>query len=79
MTKHTLDARHVLCPLPVIRCQDKVAKLEKGDLLEVTCTDPGALSDIPMWSRINGHLVLETKEEGNDVIVLLEVEGLNKA
>lgn len=56
---HQLDARRLLCPLPVIRTQNRVRELDDGDLLEVLATDPGVLNDVPAWCRINGHTVLE--------------------
>jgi tRNA 2-thiouridine synthesizing protein A len=71
--KYELDARRMFCPMPVIRTQDRVAELQPGDTLEVVSTDPGALNDIPAWCRINGHKVLETREENGDIIILLEV------
>ncbi len=71
--RHTLDCRRLLCPLPVIRVQDRVAQLAAGDELEAVCTDPGALNDIPAWCRLNGHAVLETREDDGDYIVLLRV------
>ncbi|MGE0080329.1 MAG: sulfurtransferase TusA family protein [Thiohalomonadaceae bacterium] len=71
--KHQLDARRLLCPLPVIRTQDKVATLAPGDILEVKATDRGALNDIPAWCRINGHTVLETRVEGGEVTLVLQV------
>ena len=76
MSEHQLDARNILCPLPVIRTQNAVQDLNKGDILTVTCTDPGAMNDIPTWSRINGHKVLEMKNNDNEIIISIEVEGL---
>ena len=73
MTHHQLDARRLLCPMPVIRTQNKVNELQAGDTLEVTCTDPGALYDIPAWCRINGHKILETKKQDHEVVVIVEV------
>jgi len=73
VSRHQLDARNLLCPLPVIRTQDRVATLASGDVLEVFCTDPGALNDIPAWCRLNGHRVLETRREGRDIVLLVEV------
>lgn len=73
MSDYKLDARNSLCPLPVIKAQDRVNQLEPGDTLEVTCTDPGALNDIPAWCRINGHTVLDTYEQDNEVVVHLLV------
>lgn len=73
MSQFDLDARRLLCPLPVIRTQDKVKQLQQGDVLRVVCTDPGVLQDIPAWCRINGHKVLETKSDEYEYIIVLEV------
>jgi len=73
MTIETLNARRLLCPLPVIRTQDKVKQLKTGDRLEVICTDPGVMQDIPAWCRINGHKVIEAKTGNHEYTILLEV------
>lgn len=73
MGKFSLDAKRMLCPMPVIRTQDKIKTLNVGDVLEVVCTDPGALQDVPAWCRINGHKVLETKETEDEVFIIIEV------
>jgi len=70
---YTLDASNLLCPMPVIRVQDRVAELHSGDRLEAIATDPGALLDIPAWCRINGHKILETRQDGSRVVIILEV------
>jgi tRNA 2-thiouridine synthesizing protein A len=74
VTRIVLDCRRLLCPLPVIRVQDRVATLAGGDELEAVCTDPGALNDIPAWCRINGHAVLETRTAGGEHVVVLRVQ-----
>lgn len=73
MSEHTLDVRRLLCPMPVIRTQDKVNTLQTGDTLIVTCTDPGVLNDIPAWCRINGHEILSTKEQDDEIIIEVQV------
>lgn len=73
MSTHQLDARRLLCPMPVIRVQDAIAELAPGEILEVVCTDPGALNDVPAWCRINGHTVLETDQRDEDIIIHIEV------
>ncbi len=73
MARETLDCRRLLCPMPVIRVQDRVAELQPGDELEAVCTDPGVLNDIPAWCRINGHQVLETRVENDEYILLIRV------
>jgi tRNA 2-thiouridine synthesizing protein A len=64
-----VDARNLLCPLPVIRTQDAIAGLQPGDLLRVLCTDPGAIHDIPAWCRIHGHEVC-TIDAQDDLITI---------
>lgn len=71
--QYQLDARRLLCPMPVIRTQDKVNTLQPGDTLKVVCTDPGALNDIPAWCRINGHRIVSTGREDDEVIIVIEV------
>jgi tRNA 2-thiouridine synthesizing protein A len=73
MSEEILDARRLLCPLPVIRTQDRVKTLKSGDRLTVFCTDPGVMQDIPAWCRINGHQVLDSRHENDDYIIVLEV------
>ncbi len=68
-----LDCRRLLCPLPVIRVQDRVSALAGGDTLTAVCTDPGALQDIPAWCRINGHQVLSTETVDGEFRVRLRV------
>ena len=70
---HVLNARQLLCPMPVIRTQERVSKLSDGDVLEVICSDPGALVDIPAWCRVHGHEVLDTQSTQDEIIVRLKV------
>jgi len=74
MDRYTLDLRRLLCPLPVIRTQDRIKTLSSGDVLEVTCTDPGVLSDIPAWCRINGHQIIDTTTQNNEITITIEVK-----
>lgn len=73
MSKHHLDARNLLCPMPVIRTQDTIRQLKEGDILEVTSTDPGALNDIPVWCRIHGHRVIESQQQDREIIIRIQV------
>jgi len=75
MNKQTLNTRRLLCPLPVIRTQDKVKQMQPGDILEVVGTDPGIMQDIPAWCRINGHKVLDSAAANHEYTIVLEVGG----
>lgn len=73
MSRHELDVRGLLCPLPVIRAQNKVETLTAGDILEVHATDPGVLQDIPAWCRVHGHEVVSSTREKNEICVVVRV------
>lgn len=68
MSTPTLDCSNLLCPMPVIRTQNALKEMAEGDVLEVICTDPGTLSDIPTWCRINQHEVINTEERGHIIV-----------
>ena len=67
-----VDARRLLCPMPVIRLQDSFNKLPAGARIRITCTDPGTMADIPTWSRINGHIVISSDESDYEYIFVVE-------
>ena len=61
--------------MPVIKVQKAVESLPAGSLVEAVCTDPGVMNDIPAWSRINGHRVVETRTDDGEYIVVIEVSA----
>ena len=62
-----LDARLLLCPLPVIRTQARLQTLASGSVLEVLATDPGVLQDIPAWCRVHGHEFIGAERTGREI------------
>jgi len=68
-----VDARNLLCPLPVIRTQDSIEKLQPGDAVQVLCTDPGVVHDIPAWCRVHGHEVCAIEERDYEIIIDIRV------
>ena len=68
---YDLDAKNLLCPMPVIRVQEKIKALARGDVLTVFCTDPGVQYDIPAWCRVHGHAIKRIEQDGR--IILVEI------
>ena len=73
MSESSLDARNLLCPLPVIRTQNAVQDLQPGDSLRVQCTDPGVLHDIPAWCRVHGHEVCRIEQGEAEITITIRV------
>ncbi|MBI2126535.1 MAG: sulfurtransferase TusA family protein [Thaumarchaeota archaeon] len=59
----TLDARGVLCPIPVLKAKQTISQVGVGSVLEILATDPAAKEDISAWARRAGHQLLSMQEE----------------
>ena len=63
-----LDARRLLCPLPILRAEAAIAEMASGAILAVQATDPGLAQDLPAWCRVNGHQFLGIKSQGRELL-----------
>ncbi len=61
---HTVDARGLSCPMPIVKTAQAIRPLTSGDLLEVLATDPGSVKDFAAWSRTTGHELVEQTMDG---------------
>ena len=68
MTTTTLDLTGLKCPLPALKTRKALKSLKSGDVLEVVCTDPLSVIDIPNLIRETGDSV-EITERGAQRIV----------
>ncbi len=61
----TLDASGLTCPLPLLKAKQALNKLNVGEVLSVTCTDPGSVRDFKVFCDQCGHelLVSETIDD----------------
>ncbi|HEY0118192.1 MAG TPA: sulfurtransferase TusA family protein [Cellulomonas sp.] len=64
-----VDARGLICPAPVIALAKAARSLPEGSRVTVLATDPAAAVDVPAWARMRGHQVLETKEDGEQLVL----------
>ncbi|WGF88194.1 sulfurtransferase TusA family protein [Marinivivus vitaminiproducens] len=75
MTAHTLDARGLSCPLPVLRAQRALRALPAGATLTVLATDPASARDMPAYCEAAGHALLASEEEGGDFRFVIRCGG----
>lgn len=60
-----LDARGLLCPLPVLKARKRLMALAPGQVLRMLATDPAAVVDVPHFCAESGHeLVAAVEAEG---------------
>ncbi len=60
----TLDTSGLLCPLPVYKAALALKAIETGQVLELICTDPGSLADIPAMARQRGDRLIDIDDQG---------------
>jgi tRNA 2-thiouridine synthesizing protein A len=60
-----LDARGLLCPLPVLKARKRLAALAPGQILRVVADDPAALVDIPHFCTEQGHVLVDQRDLGH--------------
>lgn len=60
----TLDTTGMLCPMPIVKTNQKIISLKPGQVLEVLSTDMGIKEDMPRWCEATGNEFLGIEEEG---------------
>ena len=74
MTEVTVDARGMLCPLPIVELARAAKAAAAGDLITVECTDVAARVDVPAWARMTGNeFVGETETDGEAIALTVRL------
>ncbi|MFZ5823718.1 MAG: sulfurtransferase TusA family protein [Bacillota bacterium] len=61
----TLDARGLLCPMPIVRSTKAMAEVPEGEVLEILATDKGACVDVPAWCNARKYTLLHQDQQEN--------------
>ena len=72
MTTTKLDLTGLKCPLPALKTRKALKALQPGDMLEVHCTDPLSVIDIPNLIRETGDRVEITERAERRIVFLIE-------
>lgn len=72
MTTITLDLTGLKCPLPALRTRKALGRVKPGDRLEVHCTDPLAVIDIPNLISETGDRIENIARDGLQITFLIE-------
>lgn len=72
MTQHHLDARGLICPLPVLKARKVLLTLAPGDTLAVRVTDSYAPKDFALFCAESGHILKSVESTGESTEVVVE-------
>jgi len=67
----SVDARHLACPMPLLKAKQALQRLQAGQHLRVLATDPGSLRDFRAWAAQSGHRLLCAVEADQTFIYIL--------
>lgn len=71
--KHVVDARGLACPLPVVNTKNEIAKMKKGETVEVLVDNEIAVQNLKKFAKVRNHEVQDEKIADNDYKVLIRV------
>jgi len=66
-----LDAKGLLCPLPVLKARKRLGQMPRGGVLRLLSTDPAAMIDVPHFCAESGHMLLSVDDEGDGARVFV--------
>lgn len=69
---HTVDARGLSCPMPIVRARKAMDSLAIGDVLEVLVTDKGAPTDFRSWCQQTEHKFLAAEPQDGYTRLLIK-------
>ncbi len=72
MTPTSLDLTGLKCPLPALRTAKALKSLAPGAALEVLCTDPLSVIDIPNLVRETGDMITIIERTEQRIVFLIE-------
>jgi tRNA 2-thiouridine synthesizing protein A len=61
-----VDARHLNCPLPILRTKKALSQLQSGQMLKVMSTDPGSQRDFEAFARQTGNELVGSSQSGEE-------------
>jgi tRNA 2-thiouridine synthesizing protein A len=70
-----LDTVGLLCPAPIMKTADGMARLDPGQVLEVISDDPGVEVDMPAWCKSTGNELLDLRRSGGEFHILIRRSG----
>ncbi|MBI1215145.1 MAG: sulfurtransferase TusA family protein [Alphaproteobacteria bacterium] len=74
MSAHHLDARGLICPLPVLKARKVLLKLAPGAVLTVRVTDDHAPKDFSLFCEEAGHRLQSVAPGADEGEVLVTIE-----
>lgn len=70
-----LDARGLMCPMPVLKAKKALRDVKEGGILQVLATDPGSVADIKAFCEMTGNRLISSEQDADVFIYHIEKSG----
>ena len=67
-----IDCSGLACPMPIIRTKIATDGMQVGQVLKMTATDPGSISDMKAWTARTGHELLAQEQEDGKYVFFIK-------
>ena len=74
-TAETLDAKGLLCPLPVLKLRKRLNPMACGQCIELLTDDPAAIIDVPHFCAEAGHEIVSITKAAKHHIFIVRKGG----
>jgi len=61
----SIDLCGMQCPGPIVSVKQKLEKINSGEILHITASDPGFMKDLPLWCESTGNKLIDINKCDN--------------
>ncbi|MFL0801577.1 MAG: sulfurtransferase TusA family protein [Agarilytica sp.] len=67
----TVDARHMPCPMPLLKAKQALSKVNIDDLVFIEVTDPASVRDFHAFVELTDHELVDFKDKKGSYTYLI--------
>jgi tRNA 2-thiouridine synthesizing protein A len=67
-----LDARGLLCPMPLLKARQALMVVGRGATICVLATDPGSVADFTNFCDATGHRLVASERQDDVYLLVIE-------
>jgi tRNA 2-thiouridine synthesizing protein A len=68
----TIDCRTLPAPYPLLGARAAMSLMRDGEVLALLVTDPDSVLDLPVWCRMTGNRLIESRRRESVHCVLIQ-------
>jgi peroxiredoxin family protein/rhodanese-related sulfurtransferase/TusA-related sulfurtransferase len=74
-----VDACGLQCPGPVLKLKEEIDRIQPGEQIRQTATDPGFMKDVESWCKLTGNKLVSVESNKGKITAVIEKQEVQKA